>query len=189
MKKRKTSRKNHLKGQAQAKSKCLKEILFRYFFLLALGLLFSFSGIFYNLLLPLTMLPLNAILGIFYDSSVAGNFIYLSGIQIEIIPACVAVSAYFLLLILNLSVYMPAKKRAYSLLFSFFLLLLLNIIRIFLLAILLLESIAGFEAIHKLSWYFLSIVFVVGIWFLAVRTFKISAVPFYTDAKMLLGKP
>ena len=45
------------------------------------------------------------VLGLFFDTLLMGNVILLDNrIPIEIVPACVAGSAYYLLLILNLSI-------------------------------------------------------------------------------------
>ena len=38
-----------------------------------------------------------------------------------------------------------------------------------------------FDITHKIFWYSLSILFVVGIWFLEVKLFKIKSIPFYSD--------
>lgn len=159
----------------------------RYLILVIVGLMTSFSSIFYHLLLPLTIYPVSWLLSFSYESVVMTEMLLVNDLAIEIIPACVAVSAYFLLLILNLATPMSAKKRAGSLIFSFFLLLLLNIIRISLLSVMLINKSASFDIVHMVLWYSLSIVFVVGIWFLSVWVFKIRQVPVYSDIKYLKG--
>ena len=42
-----------------------------------------------------------------------------------------------------------------------------------------------FDITHKLFWYFGSIIFVVGIWFIEVKYFKLKEIPFYSDIKLL----
>jgi exosortase/archaeosortase family protein len=159
----------------------------RYLLILLIVLFASFSSKFYEVMLVLTIYPVNWILSIFYTSAVYSNFIFLENISLEIIPACVAVSAYILLLILNFLTQMNLKKRFYSIFFSMTLLLFLNIIRIVFLAVLLVNEYAYFDAVHKFVWYFMSLVIVVGIWFLTAYLFKIKNIPFFTDIKSLLN--
>lgn len=158
--------------------KNIKGIFARYIILLLLGL---FLPVFYKIFLPLTLWPVYFMLRAVYSASVVGNVISIAGNDIAIIDACVAGSAYYLLLILNLTTRIKAKQRFNSLLFSFSSLLILNILRIFFLSILLVENFAFFDITHKLFWYAISIIFVVGIWFMAVWLFKIKNVPVYDD--------
>lgn len=169
-------------GKKNKKKKSILYLLLRYLILVLVGISLSF---FYKILLFLTIWPASFLLGIFYNVSVIGNFILVEGVIIEIINACIAGSAYYLLLILNLTTSMEEKQRIYSLLFSFFSLLILNILRISFLAILYLKNFALFNFTHQLFWYILSILFVVGIWFLTVKIFKIKKIPVYSDIKFL----
>lgn len=157
----------------------------RYLLLVIFGI---FLSIFYKILSPLTIYPVSFLLNIFYNVSLTGNIISIAGLKVEIINACIAGSAYYLLLILNLTTNMKAKQRVYSLLFSFSSLLILNILRIFFLSILYIENFPFFDFTHKLFWYALSIVFVVGIWFLTVKIFRIKNIPIYSDIKAYLKK-
>ena len=164
------------------KSKKILHMFLRYFLLAILGI---FLSVFYKIFSPLTIWPVYFLLNLFYDVSILGNIISFIGADIEIINACIAGSAYYLLLIFNLTTDMNVKKRILSLLFSLSSLLILNILRIFLLSILYVESFAFFDLAHKLFWYVLSILFVVGIWFLTVWLFKIKEIPVYSDLKAL----
>ena len=161
-------------------------ILLRYFSLLLFVVIGLFTETFYKFLLNLTIYPTNFILNLFYNSIVSANFIYLESIIIEIIPACVAVSAYILLLILNLTTPMSPRTRIRSLIFSFLALLAVNIIRIVLLSVLLLQNSTYFNAVHLIFWYFLSIILVVAIWFLTAYVFKIKNIPIYADFKAVI---
>lgn len=164
------------------KEKVILYIFVRYLILILLG--FSLF-LFYKIFLPLTIWPVYLLLKIFYDVSISGNTLYVAGIGIELINACIAGSAYYLLLILNLTTNIKAKQRAYSIIFSFLFLLVLNILRIFILSILYVEDFAFFDITHKLFWYALSVLFVVGVWFLTVKLFKIKNIPVYSDLKVL----
>lgn len=158
-------------------------ILLRYIILLVL--MFTLPLI-YKILLPLTIYPVAGLLKIFYQVSVQKDIIMI-GLQtpIQIISACIAGSAYLLLLILNLSVPMKTKKRIYSIALSILVLLGLNILRIFILSILYHNNFKFFDFTHKLFWYALSTIFVIGIWFLIVKIFSIKEIPVYTDIKYL----
>jgi exosortase/archaeosortase family protein len=164
------------------KKKTSMYLFLRYLILILIGI---FLSLFYKILLSLTILPSSFLLNIFYDVSVIGNFILVEGIIIEIINACVAGSAYYLLLILNLTTSMKEKQRTYSLIFSFASLFILNILRIVFLTALYLSNSTFFDFTHQLFWYVLSIFFVVGIWFLTIKLFKIKKIPVYSDIKFL----
>jgi exosortase/archaeosortase family protein len=160
------------------------DIAIRYIILLIIGILGT--SFFYLIFSFLTIQPVYLLLKIFFNPSLASNIIIINNLPIEIIGACIAGSAYYLLLILNLS--MPnikLGKRVSLLLLSFSLLLILNILRIFLLSVLYVSQFSFFDITHKLFWYVGSIVFVVGIWFLSVSLFKIKEIPFYSDIKSL----
>jgi exosortase/archaeosortase family protein len=155
----------------------------RYLILLALPL--NNLWLFYFILTPLTIYPVFWLIGLFYPASLSDTFIYFSSISIEIAHACIAGSAFYLLIILNLATPMPLKTRVYSLFSSILFLLLLNIIRIFLFSILFANSYSLFETIHLFVWNFLSIFIVIGIWFAEARIFNIKHIPFYTDIKSI----
>ena len=166
-------------------NKHLFYIAIRYISLFIITLVLSFSSIFYKIFLILTIYPVNFILGFFYNSSIAKDTIVMyntaNTLSIVLIPACIAVSAYMLLLILNLTTEIHWKKRIYSLIFSFFSLLFVNIARICILSLLFINNYSSFDIVHKLFWYFLSIIFVVCIWFISVYAFKIKKIPVYDD--------
>lgn len=167
------------------KERTILNIFIRYSVLILLGISLS---LFYKILLPLTLWPVYFLLKIFYDVSVSGNILSVAGTKIELINACIAGSAYYLLLILNLTTNMKVKQRFYSIIFSFSSFLILNILRIFLLSILYIKNFVFFDITHKLFWYALSVLFVVGIWFLTIKLFKIKNIPVYSDVKALYSK-
>jgi exosortase/archaeosortase family protein len=107
------------------------------------------------------------------------------GSAISLVEACIGGSAYFLLFLLVLSTAdISIFKRLKVLAFSFVSFLALNVLRIVLMALLI--GTEYFPQIHLLFWYFISIVFVVLIWFSAVKLFKISSIPVYSDLKFLI---
>jgi exosortase/archaeosortase family protein len=163
-------------------------IFIRYLIILVLIAL-SYFQIIYGILLKATIYPSSFLLNFFYSSFVSGSFINVfvndRVLTIEIIAACVAVSAYILLIILNLTTRMTLKQRMYSLIFSVLLLLVVNILRILVFSLLFVRNSAFFDVLHLITWYVLSIVMVICIWFLNVYFFKIKNIPVYSDFKYL----
>ncbi len=143
--------------------------------------------IFYALFTPLTIYLVHLSLSLFFDTLLVGNVIILDArIPIEIVPSCVAGSAYYLLLVLNLSIAkIKLKDRIKMISLSFLIFLLINVLRIFVLSTILLSNFELFILTHKILWYLMSTVFVIGIWFFEVRLFKIKEIPFYSDLKFL----
>ncbi len=161
-----------------------KAILIFLKYLLVLSLMFSLP-IIYKIFTPFTIISTSKILSIFYDINVAGDLIIYNSYTIQIIAACVAGSAYLLLLILNLTTQINLKKRLYSILFTFILFFSLNILRIVILATIYFNDSALFDVTHKIFWYGLSTLFVIIIWFLTVKIFKIKGIPIYNDLRYL----
>ena len=147
--------------------------------------------VFYFIFTPATIYPVFGAFKIFFKEVllVGSTFQISNEFFIEIIPACIAGSAYYLLFVLNLSTpKIKIKKRIKMLLFSFAFLLGLNILRILVLSLIFvyLPSTSNlFDITHKLFWYFGTTIFVVLIWFIEVKTFKIKEIPVYSDIKFL----
>lgn len=169
----------------------LISILVRYLLLVILAFLFLFSALPESLLSFLTLQLTNFLLSLVYKTTLSGNFILVfhSGeiYFLEIISACVAVSAYFLLLILNLLTPMNKKQRFSTLFYSLSVLFLVNVLRILLFGVLFVSDFKYFDLSHKLFWYFSSIILVVLIWFSSVKIAGLRGIPFYTDLKTLLS--
>jgi exosortase/archaeosortase family protein len=145
--------------------------------------------IFYFLFTPLTVYPVYILLNIFFDVVLSSNVIFFANVisPIEIVDACVAGSAYYLLLIFNLSIpNINLSKRIKMILFAFGSFLIINVLRIVILSAIFVLKPDIFDITHKLSWYIGSIVLVVGIWFLEVKKFEIKEIPFYSDVKSIL---
>ena len=123
----------------------------------------------YYIFSPLTLYPVYFLLNLIYScTSLSGNIITLKGMfLIEIIGACIAGSAYYFLLILNLSIpNIKWKKRLVMVGFAFGTFLIINILRIFLLSIMYVSESSFFDVTHKVFWYLGSTLFVVLIWFI-----------------------
>jgi len=167
----------------------VKNIFLRYIIVILLA--FPNFFIFYLIFTPLTIYPLFLLFKIYFSDVVLLNssFKIFNQFLINIIPACVAGSAYYLLFFINLSIpKISFKKRFKMILFSFSFLLILNIIRIFILTLIFVSKNSSFESIHKLFWYAGATFFVVLIWFVEIKLFKIKEIPVYSDLNYLIKK-
>ncbi len=169
------------------KSKQFKGILIRYAILILLILATLLNiNLFCLIFTPLTIYPIYFLLSLFFEPSLMGKIILVNGIPIGIIPACISGYAYYLLFILHLSIpNIKIKKRIKMILIASASLLILNILRIFFLSLMLINDSVWFGITHMFFWYVLSVVFVLGIWFLEVKFFRIKQIPFYSDLKFM----
>lgn len=161
-------------------SKKISGLFARYFAIALVG-----AGnlyIVYKLLTPLTIHVLNTLLSIFTTTTLSDNIIYLSSAQVEIVPACVAGAAFYLLFFLVLSIAdVKPETRIKAILTSFAMFFTLNITRILILIPMIDAS--YFETAHWIFWHVISTIFVVGVWFSVVRIYKIKSIPIYSDLK------
>lgn len=168
----------------KTQQKKLINLFIRYLIILAAGI--PNLWLFYKILTPLTKNSVAFILNLFSQTTTIGNIIIFNSTLIELIPACIAGSAYYLLLILILATpNIKLKQSTKIILFSFTSLFILNIIRITSLA--LLNQSIYFSILHIIFWYVLSTLFVVGIWLADVKIFKIKNIPVYDDLRFVLG--
>jgi exosortase/archaeosortase family protein len=149
----------------------------RYFAVLLLGL--GNLYLFYKVLTPLTIHVFYFIVSMFSEASLNGNLVSFGETVIEIVPACVAGAAYYLLFILVMLTAMDVKTRIKAVGASLLAFFILNMFRLLVLSSLI--GFPNFELIHLVFWHLVSTLFVVGIWFGTVRYFKIKAIPLYTD--------
>lgn len=153
--------------------------------ILPLGGLF----VFYSVFTPLTVYSAYFIFNKLYGATLlAGNVIFFKGYYAEIVQACVAGAAYYLLVILNLTTPMRIKKRIKSLLFLLFSFLIINIIRISIFGVMFTKGYKYFDVAHELTWYFGSTLIVILVWFANVYIFKLKAIPVYTDMMHLFAE-
>jgi len=156
------------------------ELVCRYLILIILGI---FINLFYIIFTPLTVYPVLWVLSIIDSGTrlVTTNSIFFLGEYIELVGACIAGAAYYLLIIFNLVTPMKITKRIYSIVFMFGIFWILNILRILLFSVLWVYGFEYFSFTHKLTWYFGSTILVVFIWFITVWLFNIRNIPVYSD--------
>lgn len=158
-------------------------IFVRYFLIIASAA--NGLWIFYKIFSPLTLYPVYGILSLFFQVNMFPRELLLilnMSLEIWLIQACIAGAAYYLLFALNLSI--PKIKplnRTKMIAFAFSLLLVFNISRIVLMSFLYYYGFVYADFVHFIFWYGLSILAVVGIWFLEVKLFKIKQIPVYSD--------
>jgi len=163
-------------------------VFLRYLILIILGVpnLYLFYAVFTPLTIKPTFMFLSWVDPMSYLVAGTTNVIFFKGYFASIIPACVAGAAYYLLLILNLTTPMDSvKKRIGSITFILGAFLLLNLLRIFIFAMLLAKGYQYFDLTHTATWYFGSTVLVVLIWFSNVLIFRIKSIPIYSDLKQI----
>jgi len=162
----------------------VQELISRYLILLLVAIPNLY--LFYLIFTPLTVYPVYIFFSLILETTLLDNIIIINNIAIELIKSCIAGSAYYLLLILNLAIpNIKLAKRIKMISFAFATFLIFNIIRIIILSWMALNTSDFFAITHKLTWYFLSVILVVGIWFSEVKIFKIKEIPFFTDIKFL----
>lgn len=164
----------------------LLSIVFRYVFLIVIG--FFGLNLFYIIFSPITINFSYKFLSLFFEVIKQENVLLINNHSIEIINACIAGGAYFLFLILSFSL---AKinfiKRILLVLFSWTCFFILNFIRIILLSFLFVNDNSLFDISHNFFWFIGSTFFVILIWFLSVKIFKIKGIPFYDDLLFLFN--
>jgi hypothetical protein len=161
-------------------------LLARYIFvaIIALPGFFILSSIFSLI----TIYPVLYMLKLVYSQAIllpGTNIFLINGSYISLIEACVAVYAYLMIIILNFTTPMSVIIRLKSISFLVFSFLLINIVRIFVFTILFLSGFKFFDITHKTFWY-AGALFIVFLWFVNIKLFKINKVPLYSDIKMIL---
>ena len=123
----------------------------------------------------------------FYRPLIFGNFLIINSIKLEFIPACIAASAYVLFAILILLTKdIDLRKGVKMFLLGSLILFIVNILRIFVLAVALLEfDKRWFDTLHLFFWQIFSTLFVVITWVYLTKMFKVKTIPVYSDFKHL----
>jgi exosortase/archaeosortase family protein len=163
-------------------SKKIIGLFARYISLILIGL--GNLYVIYAILIPLTINTLNIILSFFTSPIIINNIIHLKTISIEIVPACVAGSAFYLILILILSTAdIKPETRTKAIITAIVTLFILNIIRI--LILIPIADTAYFETAHWVFWHIISTIFVIAVWFSVIKIHKIRSIPVYSDIKYI----
>lgn len=164
----------------KGETKVILDIAARYLLLICLAL--NNLWVFYFIFTPLTMFISAFLLSLLFDAIVYKEAISVNGYIISMVGACIGGSAYYFLAILNLTTKgIEPIKRIKVFLFSATLFLALNIARIVLLAMMQAKDMGLFDITHKVFWYGISTIYIVFIWLLTIKVFRIKSIPFYSD--------
>lgn len=119
----------------------------------------------------------------FYKPVISGNNLVINSEVLNFVPACVAGSAYFLLvLLILLTKDITFKKRIYMFLLGSLLILIANLIRLDILIIIFISySKEVFSTLHMFFWKILSSIYVALVWIFLVYKFRIKKIPIYSD--------
>ena len=158
-------------------SKTILDVSARYLliFLLGLGNLAVFYWVFTN---P-TVFFSRLILSFFGEAISIDEFIIFKDTLFEVARACVAGSAYYLLFILSMAIPLNLIKRLKLIVYCFGIFFIVNVARIVFMALIVGHT--YFNEIHIFTWNVFSTLFVVFIWFSAVKIFKVKSIPIYSD--------
>jgi len=162
-------------------------IILRYIIILILSL-FNFY-VLATIITPLTVYLSYLIANIFYPAILLGGDILLENYAISIVNACLAIPAYYLLIVLNLSTpNIKLKKRILILALSLSALLIFNLIRIIFMTFIFISYNNLFNVLHIILWIFVSSFLILFIWFFTIKIFNIKSIPFYSDIIYLYNK-
>lgn len=171
------------KPEAKAGENALLFFIFLRYFIVSLLVLTNILSFFLPLL---TIKASFYLINLISPAEIYENIISFQGHSVAVIPACIAISAYYLLLILNLTTPMPFKKRIFSISYSFILFFAINIVRIAFFSFVLTFSQDLFNTLHFAIWFAFSSLIVVLIWFSEISIFRIKGVPGYSDIKFVI---
>ncbi len=141
------------------------------------------------LITPLTMYISYFSLKLFGENIVIfPPFIALNEMIVKFIPACAAISAYYLLMLLVLlTMDIKPLVRLKMFLIGSLLILLINTFRIILLLVILSHyNYNLFESVHMFFWTLIGSLFVAMIWIFLVKRYNVKSIPIFSDLNYLL---
>ena len=148
------------------------------------------AKLFYFVLAPITLYSSYFITKIFFPVVIKENTFLINDLTLEFVPACVAVAAYILIsLLILLTKDIKPKVLIKMFVIGFFLILIANLIRIEIMIFVLIEYGNNlFKTLDLFFWKVLSTVYIVFVWILLTRLFKIKTIPVYSDVKYLIKR-
>ncbi len=145
----------------------------------------------YKLLLPIftfITIHISTLLLFPYSPIIKENSIVISNITLKFVPACIAITAYYLLTFLVIITKdIKLKTRIKMWLLGTSLILIANLIRILILSILLIkQNINLFLTLHLIIWELIASIYIFLIWILLTKLYKVKSIPIYDDIKELI---
>lgn len=162
--------------------------LLRVYFRLILALILIFFGykILYPIISPITFYLSYYSLFFLKPVLTSETTFAIGNYSLKFIPACAAASAYLLLFLLISLVDIKLKKAVRVFLLGSLLILVVNLFRIdFLILILINYGSNLFNTLHLFFWRIVSTIYVVLMWIMLARYFKIMDIPVYSDFRRI----
>lgn len=125
-----------------------------------------------------------------YNVIKEGTSLVVNNVTLNFVEACVASSAYYLLLFLILLTKdIKLKTMIDMFLLGSIIIFIVNIIRIFILIVILLaKGYDWFNLIHLTFWYGVASVLVFLVWIYLTKKYRIKSIPVYSDVLYLISK-
>ncbi|MDO8556833.1 MAG: pacearchaeosortase [Nanoarchaeota archaeon] len=151
-----------------------------------LGVLFAMP-VWYAIVMPITLVASFFMVKMIMPVVLLDNSLQLGNLTLHFIPACAAVPAYILLvLLIGLTSDISWKRRLQMGGLGFLLIFIANLLRIgILIGILVLFGKNLFSAVHLVFWHGVASVYVAVVWMLLVKWFKVKSIPIISDFQML----
>ncbi len=157
--------------------------------ILALVIAFSYK-VLYLIIAPMTFYFSYLMLKPFYHPEILEGAMRVDSTILNFVPACYALLAYLLLaLLIVFTKDIGLVKGVKMFVLGSFIILVANLIRIFIIVFVLVEKgVNYFNTLHLVTWKIISTVFVVVLWILLCKEFKVKTIPVYSDLKALVSK-
>jgi len=156
---------------------------------LTLILIFTLTNFLYLIIKPITLYSLFLIF-LPFNTTLKNSSIIINNTEFNLIPACIAITAYILLAVLILLTKDLTIKTTIKLfLIGSLLILVANLIRISILILLwVYKNIYLFNTIHLFFWKFVASIYVAFVWIFLIKKYKIKSIPLIDDYKYLIKK-
>ena len=154
---------------------------------LTLILIFTLTNFLYLIIKPITLYSLFLIF-LPFNTTLKNSSIIINNTEFNLIPACIAITAYILLAVLILLTKDLTIKTTIKLfLIGSLLILVANLIRISILILLwVYKNIYLFNTIHLFFWKFVASIYVAFVWIFLIKKYKIKSIPLIDDYKYLI---
>lgn len=165
----------------------LRDLLLRYLVILCVGFALP---LFSRILTPLTVYPVMAVLSLWGEVVKIGSQTVLYGssaLAVEIIDACVATSAYYLLFLLLFATKGGSwKRRLQAFGVAGVMFWAINVLRIAGLVLIAEKNLSWFFTAHYILWWGVSILVIVGLWIYVTGIYRLYGIPFVQDVRDLI---
>ena len=146
---------------------------------------------FYTLLIPTMAFPYFVVKLFGYNVSflLSANTLLVNNEYITFVEACIATSAYYLLVLLLFTTKGIGLRKGIMMFFvGSVLIFVMNALRITLLMLIVISlGLNWYNAIHLAFWFIVSTVYVFLVWIFLIKLFNVKTIPVYSDVMYLLS--